>query len=299
MTKKIITYTLPLLLLALCSCDNGQADVLGSGSFEATEILVSSEVDGKVLEWQLEEGATMGAEEHVGLIDTTQLYLQKESLLRSGEGVAATRPDVERQTAALEVQLNDLKRQKARVEKLLAAGAATQKELDDIMTGVASVQSQLEATRSTLGKSRAQISAQGSSINIQIAQIEDLISRSVIKSPIDGTIIANYTRQGELTGAGQPLFRIADLNKMYLRAYVSSKKLDRIKLGQTVRVAVDEVDGEKKEYEGKVTWISSKSEFTPKTVQTEDERANLVYAIKIKVQNDGYIRIGMYGEVIE
>lgn len=299
MIKRIITYTIPLLLIALSSCNSDQGDVLGSGSFEATEILVSSEVDGKVLEWELEEGTTLEEGDHVGLIDTTQLYLQKEALLRSGEGVAASRPDVNRQTAALEVQLEDLKKQKTRVEKLLAAGAATQKELDDINTGIASIQSQLEATRSTLGKSSAQISAQGSSIDIQVAQIEDLISRSVIKSPINGTILANYTRKGELTGAGQPLFRIADLEYMYLRAYIPSGELNRIKLGQTVKVAIDEVDGEKKEYEGTVTWISSKSEFTPKTVQTEDERANLVYAIKVKVQNDGYIRIGMYGEVIE
>lgn len=297
--KKIYLYGLGILLILISSCQNGKGDVLGSGSFEATEILVSSEVSGKVLEWNLEEGSTLKEGEYVGVIDTTQLYLQKEVLARSGKGVSAVRPDVRRQTAVLEVQLNDLRNQKSRVEKLLAAGAATQKELDDVETGIASIQSQMEAARSTLNKSGAQISAQSSSIDVQIAQIEDLIKRSIIKSPIEGTILANYVRAGELTGSGRPLFRIADLNHIFLRAYIPTKKLAHINLGDSVKVRVDGVEGKAKEYTGKVTWISSKSEFTPKTVQTEDERANLVYAVKVLVENDGYIKIGMYGELVE
>lgn len=297
--KRTHIYVFAMLLVALSSCQNNHSDVLGSGSFEATEVLVSSEVSGKVLEWNLEEGSTLKEGDYVGVIDTTQLYLQKEVLVRSGKGVTAIRPDVQRQTAALEVQLNDLKNQRNRVEKLVLAGAATQKELDDIKTGIAALQSQIEATRSTLNKSGAQISAQSSSMDVQIAQIEDLIKRSIIHSPIEGTIIANYVRAGELTGTGRPLFRIADLKHVFLRAYIPTSKLSNIKLGDTVKVRVDDVEGQAKEYEGRVTWISSKSEFTPKTVQTEDERANLVYAVKISVENDGYIRIGMYGEVIE
>lgn len=298
-SKGGLGFGLIILMILLSSCEKGNSSILGSGSFEATEILVSSEVGGKVVEWSLEEGSTLQEGELIGVIDTTQLYLQKEVLARSGKGVAAIRPDVKRQTAALEIHLSDLKSQKNRVEKLLAAGIATQKELDDLETGISSVQSQLEAARSTLNKSGAQISAQSSSIDVQIAQIDDLIARSIIKSPISGTIIANYVQAGELTAQGRPLFRIADLNQIILRAYIPNRKLAKIKLGETVVVRVDGEEGKTKEYEGKITWISSKSEFTPKMVQTKDERANLVYAVKVLVHNDGYIRIGMYGEVIE
>lgn len=293
--KWIIAMTSVVLLTA---CQDAEGDVIGTGSFEATEVLVSSEVNGTVLEWVLEEGMTIEENKMVGLVDTTQLYLKKEALRRSGRSVVAARPNVSAQTAALEAQLNNLKVQRDRVQRLLSADVATQKELDDIETGIRVTEGQLEAARSTLGNSSAQISAQSSAVDVQVAQVEDMIARSVIKSPIAGTITANYVHKGELTGAGRPLFRVANLEHMILRAYISTEELSSIKIGDTVTIRVDS-NGTPKEYQGTLQWVSSKAEFTPKTVQTKEERSNLVYAVKVRVPNDdGYIRIGMYGEIM-
>lgn len=285
------------LAILVAGCKSGNDGLVGSGSFEATEVLVSSEANGRVLAWDIEEGSVLKAGQQVGLIDTTQLYLQKEALLRSGKGVRAARPNVTTQTKAIEVQLEDLRAQKARTARLLEAGVATRKQLDDIETGIAALESQLAASRSTLSNSNAQISAQSSAIDVQVAQVDDLIARSVVRSPIDGTVTATYINRGELAGQGRPLFRVANLSEMYLRAYVQGDKLGKLKLGDTLEVQVDGAEGEKRLYDGIITWISNVAEFTPKTVQTEDERSNLVYAIKVKVANDGYLRIGMYGEV--
>lgn len=285
------------LAILVAGCKSGNDGLVGSGSFEATEVLVSSEANGRVLAWDIEEGSVLKAGQQVGLIDTTQLYLQKEALLRSGKGVRAARPNVTTQTKAIEVQLEDLRAQKARTARLLEAGVATRKQLDDIETGIAALESQLAASRSTLSNSNAQISAQSSAIDVQVAQVDDLIARSVVRSPIDGTVTATYINRGELTGQGRPLFRVANLSEMYLRAYVQGDKLGKLNLGDTLEVQVDGAEGEKRLYDGVITWISNVAEFTPKTVQTEDERSNLVYAIKVKVANDGYLRIGMYGEV--
>lgn len=252
-----------------------------------------------MLSWQIQEGDLLTEGQQVGLVDTTQLYLQREALMKSGKAVTAARPNVGTQTRALEVQIEDLRDQRERVATLLSAGAATQKELDDIETGINSLESQLTASRSTLQNSNAQISAQSSSIDVQIAQVEDMMARSIIKAPISGTVTANYIHQSELTGQGRPLFRIANLDEIYLRAYIANSQLSSIQLGENVTVRVDGKDGDKREYEGVVSWIASESEFTPKTVQTEDERANLVYAVKVRVKNDGFLRIGMYGEVLK
>lgn len=286
-----------LSLLSLASCNNDESNVLGSGSFEATEVLVSSEVNGKVLTWKIKEGDNLTEGEEVGLVDTTQLYLKREALLKSGTGVRAARPNISTQTEALEVQLRDLREQKGRTERLLKGGVATQRQMDDVNTAIASLESQLAATRSTLQNSSAQISAQSSAIDVQIKQVDDLIRRSIIRSPINGTVTASYINQGELAGAGRPLFRVADLEEMHLRAYISANNLSKIKVGDKVLVYVDGIEADKRQYQGTITWIASEAEFTPKSVQTEEERSNLVYAVKIRVQNDGYLRMGMYGEV--
>mgnify|MGYP004497617947 CR=1 FL=1 len=286
-----------LSLLSLASCNSDESNVLGSGSFEATEVLVSSEVNGKVLTWKIKEGDNLTEGEEVGLVDTTQLYLKREALLKSGTGVRAARPNISTQTEALEVQLRDLREQKGRTERLLKGGVATQRQMDDVNTAIASLESQLAATRSTLQNSSAQISAQSSAIDVQIKQVDDLIRRSIIRSPINGTVTASYINQGELAGAGRPLFRVADLEEMHLRAYISANNLSKIKVGDKVLVYVDGIEADKRQYQGTITWIASEAEFTPKSVQTEEERSNLVYAVKIRVQNDGYLRMGMYGEV--
>ena len=296
--QKIATLAI-LGALALPGCKTEDTDVLGTGNFEAEEVLISSEVGGKIIKWDLNEGDVISRDKVIGIVDTTQLYLQKQALLRSGQAVTSARPSVNAQTAALETRLADLKVQKARLEKLVEAGAATQKELDDVNTGIQMTQDQISATRSTLTNNNAQISAQSSGIDVQIAQVDDLIKRSIIQSPIDGTILSNYVKEGELTGQGAPLFRVADLSTMTLKAYLTSEALEKIKLGDTVVVRTDAGKDGHKEYEGKVIWISSESEFTPKTIQTRDERSNLVYAVKVAVPNpDGTLRIGLYGELL-
>lgn len=283
----------------LSACHNQKSEVIGSGSFEATEVLVSSEVNGRVLEWNIEEGSTIQQGEQVGLVDTTQLFLQREALLRSGKGVRANQPNIATQTKALEVKLEELQSNRDRTVRLLKAGIATQKQLDDLDSGIAAVESQLSAARSTLSNQSSQITAQSSAIDIQVAQVDDLIERSKIAAPISGMVLANYIHRGELAGQGRPLFRVGNLETLFLRAYVQNDQLGTLHLGDEVKVQVDGENGEKRSYPGTISWISSRAEFTPKTVQTDDERSNLVYAIKVRVPNsDGTLRIGMYGEVV-
>lgn len=283
----------------LSACHNQKSEVIGSGSFEATEVLVSSEVNGRVLEWNIEEGSTIQQGEQVGLVDTTQLFLQREALLRSGKGVRANQPNIATQTKALEVKLEELQSNRDRTDRLLKAGIATQKQLDDLDSGIAAVESQLSAARSTLSNQSSQITAQSSAIDIQVAQVDDLIERSKIAAPISGMVLANYIHRGELAGQGRPLFRVGNLETLFLRAYVQNDQLGTLRLGDEVKVQVDGENGEKRSYPGTISWISSQAEFTPKTVQTDDERSNLVYAIKVRVPNsDGTLRIGMYGEVV-
>lgn len=283
----------------LSACHNQKSEVIGSGSFEATEVLVSSEVNGRVLEWNIEEGSTIQQGEQVGLVDTTQLFLQREALLRSGKGIRANQPNIATQTKALEVKLEELQSNRDRTARLLKAGIATQKQLDDLDSGIAAVESQLSAARSTLSNQSSQITAQSSAIDIQVAQVDDLIERSKIAAPISGMVLANYIHRGELAGQGRPLFRVGNLETLFLRAYVQNDQLGTLHLGDEVKVQVDGENGEKRSYPGTISWISSQAEFTPKTVQTDDERSNLVYAIKVRVPNsDGTLRIGMYGEVV-
>lgn len=293
-----VTLLLGLAGAALLSgCRGKSSDPIGTGSFEADEVLVSSEVSGKILRWEITEGAEVEADTPIGLVDTLQLYYQKEALLRSGRAVTSVRPNVETQTAQIHTRLQDLLAQKERTEKLLQAGVATQKELDDVNTGIRLLRDQLTAATSTLSKSSAQISAQSSGIDVQVAQVEDLIRRSIITSPISGVVTASYAKAGELTGTGAPLFRVADLSRMIFRAYVQNDVLSALQIGREVTVQTDEGDG-MRQYAGIVRWISPKAEFTPKTVRTKDERSNLVYAVKVEVRNDGYLRIGMYGEIV-
>ena len=288
--------TLSILLLFL-SCGNGEGDYDATGSFEATEIIVSSEANGRIIELDINEGDQLQKEQIVGYIDSTQLYLQKMSLLSNAKGLIAQQPDINAQTAALKDQINSLKREKARVERLVAANAANQKQLDDIESELEIVESKLSAQKSTLQKSSAHITAQSSTLEIQVAQINNQLEKTRITSPISGTVLNRFAKAGELATMGTPLFKIANIGEMFLRAYVTNDQLAKIKLNDVVTVSVDDGEGNMKSYKGIISWISNKSEFTPKTIQTKNERANLVYALKIAVQNDGYLKIGMYGEV--
>ncbi|MGJ7024561.1 HlyD family secretion protein [Petrimonas sulfuriphila] len=292
---RLIT-TLSALFL-LFSCSNGKGDYDATGSFEATEIIVSSQANGRILELGLNEGDQLEQGQEVGLIDSTQLYLQKMSLLSKAKGVRAQQPDIKAQTAALQEQIKSLEREKARLGRLVTANAANQKQLDDIDSQLEVVRRQLSALTSTLQKSSDNISAQSSTLDIQVAQLEDQLDKTRIVSPISGTVLNRYAEAGELATIGTPLFKIADTGILFLRAYVTNDQLAQIKLNGEVTVRVDDGHGGMKSYKGRINWISDKSEFTPKTIQTKNERANLVYALKIAVPNDGFLKIGMYGEV--
>lgn len=287
-----------LLSAVLLSCNNGEGHYDATGSFEATEILVSSQANGLILELNVEEGGLLQEGQLVGAIDSTQLYLQKLALLSNAKGVRAQRPDIQKQTASLEERINTLKREKQRVERLIEANAANQKQWDDIESQLEVLERELEAHQALLQQSSVQVSAQSSAMEIQIAQLEDQLQKTRVTSPITGTVLNKYAEAGELAGMGTPLFKIANIENMFLRAYVTSDQLAKVQLGDEVTVRVDDGEGGNHEYKGRISWISDKSEFTPKTIQTKDERANLVYAIKIAVPNDGFLKIGMYGEVV-
>ncbi|RGN48649.1 MULTISPECIES: HlyD family secretion protein [unclassified Bacteroides] len=293
--KNVLFYAIFLSLTA--ACGNGNGDYDASGTFESTEIIVSAEANGKIMRFNVEEGDLLKDGQEVGYIDTVQLYLKKMQLLTSVKSVQSRRSDIAKQIAATKEQIAKAEKEKKRNENLLKSNAATQKQVDDIDSQLAVLQKQLAAQISTLQNSNQSVTEESSAMEIQVAQVEDQLQKSHIISPINGTVLSKYAEAGELATQGKPLFKIADIENMYLRAYIIADQLTQMKLGQEVKVFADYGEDGKREYTGKVTWISDKAEFTPKTIQTRDERANLVYAVKIAVKNDGYLKIGMYGEV--
>ena len=280
---KIGIYGMAVWMLS--ACGNGTPDYDATGTFEATEVIVSAEAAGKLLQLEVEEGTRLKAGEEVGLVDTVQLYLKKLQLEASMKSVESQRPDLAKQIAATKQQITTAQREKKRVENLLAAGAANQKQLDDWDAQVTLLQRQLIAQESSLMKSTNSLTEQGNSVSIQVAQVEDQLNKCHIQSPIEGTVLAKYAEGGELASVGKPLFKVGEVDRMYLRAYVTSEQLSQVKLGDKVTVYSDYGNSEH-------------SEFTPKTVLTKNERANLVYAVKIAVKNDGSLKIGMYGGVV-
>lgn len=291
-------------LLGLCSllaffsaCGNGAPKQDATGTFETTEVLVSAEASGRLLYFDIEEGMLLKAGEEIGVVDTVQLYLKKLQLEASIKSVEEQRPDILKQVAATKEQISAAGRERNRVANLLKVGAANQKQLDDAEDLLEVLRKQLVAQNSTLSNSHQSLTWQSSSVGIQVAQVEDQLKKCHITSPITGTVLAKYAEAGELTAMGTPLFKVADTEQMYLRAYITSEQLSQVKLGQKVTVFSDYGTDEHKQYPGVVTWISDTSEFTPKTILTKNERANLVYAVKIAVHNDGLLKIGMYGGV--
>jgi HlyD family secretion protein len=288
---------LSALIILLSACNTHKKDYDASGMFEATEEIVSAETNGKILTLNIQEGQCVQTSEMLGLIDTTQLFLQKVQLLQGKKQAGARKQDVDTQLAALEEQLAYQQREKTRIEKLIAAKAGNTKQLDDIDAQIVIIQKQIAATKENLEKNNRGVSDNMGLVDAQIDAISDMISKAHIKSPIAGTVLTKYAEAGEVTAMGRPLFKVADVENIYLRAYITSAQLTQIKLEQPVKVYADFGEKERREYEGVITWISSEAEFTPKTIQTKEERANLVYAIKILVKNDGYLKIGMYGDV--
>ena len=283
-----------LVFLYSCGKSNEQYDA--SGTFEATEIMVSSEASGKILQFGAQEGELLQPGNEVVLIDTLQLFLKKQQLLSSINALQSRRPEVNKQIAAVQQQIATAKTEKQRAENLVKANAANQKMLDDINAQIVVLEKQLAAQKSTLDISNRGISEDVATMEIQVAQLDDQLLKCRIASPINGTLLVKYAQVGELAMPGKALFKVADMESMILRAYITSDQLTQLKIGQTVKVFADFGESTR-EYSGTISWISGKAEFTPKTIQTKDERANLVYAVKIAVKNDGYLKIGMYGQI--
>ena len=297
--KRLNSYTLiATALLSLAACNRGDGDFDATGTFEATEILVSSEANGKIMELNIEEGDRLDAGALIGYVDSTQLYLKKMQLSAGLRSVDIRKPDIRKQIAALEQQIATARTEQQRMENLVKAKAGNQKQVDDIVNNIKYLQKQLDAQYSTLNKTTGGADAEAEGILFQIMQLDDQLQKSRIVNPQAGTVLVKYAEPGEVTAAGKPLYKIADTDLLYLRAYITSDQLSTLKQGQTVRVFADYGEDDRREYPGTITWLSDKSEFTPKGIQTKDERANLVYAIKIAVKNDGYLKIGQYGETV-
>ncbi len=297
MRKKYFQLITLWMIVLLTACNRGSKDHDASGVFETTEVIVSSQANGQLMEFNVEEGSVLKANQKVGYVDTTQLYLKKMQLLANMKSVDSRYLDVGKQIASIKQQIVTQKTEQRRFENLVKSNAANQKQLDDINAQIAVLEKQLVAQTETLENSNRAVTGESSSLIIQIAQVEDLLHKSIIISPIDGTVLSKYVEPGELTTQGKALFKIADINNMILRAYITADQLTQMKIGQQVKIFADFGEKDMKEYPGTVTWISDKSEFTPKTIPTRNERANLVYAVKIAVKNDGYLKNGMYGEI--
>lgn len=282
-------------LLQFMACSDKDSLKDATGVFEATEIIVSAEANGKLLRFDAQEGKQLKKDDILGQIDTVQLSLQKMQLRAQQLSIEAGKPDVPSQVNATEREIEKLEFEKIRTQKLVEGDVATQKQLDDIESKLLVLQARLRAQKKSLGSSIQAIDAQNNAIDVQVDQLNDQISRCQVKSPIDGSILVKYTEQGEFVNLGKPLFKVADMGNMVLRAYVTAQQLKDLRINQKVKVLAEFGADETKEYEGEITWISDKSEFTPKTIQTQDERANLVYAVKVSVKNNGFLKIGMYG----
>lgn len=281
----------------LTACNSGDKEYDATGTFEATETTVAAEQAGTLLTFSLEEGDNIEVGTEVGLIDTTQLWLKISQTEASKAVYQSQKPDQEKQIAATRQQLAKARTEQQRYKELVADGAAPSKMLDDASSQVQVLQRQFDAQVSALQTSTNALSRQMDAADVQVRQLRDQLLKCHIKSPVGGTVLEKYVERGEYVTPGKPLFKIGDVRHMYLRAYITSAQLKNVKTGQKVKVFADYGGGQKKEYVGTVTWISSRSEFTPKTILTDDERADLVYAVKIAVRNDGYVKIGMYGEV--
>lgn len=291
-------YVLAGMALTMAACGGNEKEYDATGTFEATETTVFAEQSGALLMFDVNEGDYIDAVREVGLIDTIQTWLKIQQLDATKEVYQSQKPDMERQIAATRQQLVKAQQDEQRYRELVADGAAPSKMLDDATSQVKVLQKQLDAQISSLRTNTQTLDKQTLAADVQKEQLRDMLRNCHIVTPIKGTVLEKYVEQGEFVSVGKPLFKMADTEAMYLRAYVTSAQLQNIKLGQKVKVFADYGDGQRKAYDGTISWISSRSEFTPKTILTDDERADLVYAVKVAIKNDGFVKIGMYGEVI-
>ena len=297
MDMKAVRIIVAAGLVVLASCGSKENEYDATGVFEATETTVAAEQSGTLMRFDVTEGDEWALSQEVGLIDTTQIWLKIQQLGATKEVYQSQKPDMEKQIAATRQQLSKAKQDQQRYRELVADGAAPSKMLDDATNQVQVLQKQLEAQISSLSTNTNALNRQMEATDVQVDQLRDQLHKCHITTPIKGTVLEKYVERGEFVTTGKPLFKMADTENMYIRAYVTSAQLKGIKVGQKAKVFADYGDGQKKEYEGTVSWISSRSEFTPKTILTDDERADLVYALKVAIKNDGYVKIGMYGEV--
>ena len=281
------------LLSFFVACADKENEWDATGSFEATEVLVSSQANGLIMALDFQEGDRLQTGQLLGTIDSVQLFLKKQQLLVSMKAMDIRKPDIQKQIASIRRQMQTAQTELTRAQNLLKAKAGNQKMVDDYTNQLALLQKQLEAQQSTLAKTYSSADAEVESMQYQVMQMDDLLSKCRICNPRAGIVLTKYAEAGETAAVGMPLYKIADTELMYLRAYITADQVAAIKLGQEVSVFSDQ--GE--QYDGTIAWISSKSEFTPKGIMTKDERANLVYAVKIAVRNDGTLKIGQYGEV--
>ncbi|RKT00422.1 HlyD family secretion protein [Flavobacterium sp. 123] len=285
------TYTL-LILISLISCSKNNDKADGYGNFEATEVTISAEANGKINYLKLEEGDILESNTVVGLVDTTQLYFNKQQLIASKASINSKSKNVLSQINVLKEQLKTTLIEQKRIQNMFAENAATKRQVDEIIGKVNVLNEQIKSVKTQ----DAPIINDIKSIHVQIEKINDQIKKSKIENPIKGTVLAKYTEPNEVTSFGKPLYKIADISEMNLRVYISETQLAQIKVGQNVTVKIDAKD-KMKSYPGTISWIASSAEFTPKIIQTKEERANLVYAVKIKVKNDGSLKIGMPAEM--
>ena len=290
-------FPLIILTIHLIACTNSTDQSDAYGNFEAIEVIVSAEASGKLVEFPLTEGTKVSKNQKLGIIDTVQLYLKKQQLLFSIAALKSNLKDVGVQIDVLLEQKQNLEREKNRVGKLVNDGAATSKQLDNINGEVEVINSRILATRNQLNSANSAIISQTAPLEVQIEMFNDQLAKSYITSPISGTVITKYAKEGELVIIGKPIFKIANLDELQLRAYISGDQLTDFQLGEEVEVLVDESKKEYSSHNGTISWISSQAEFTPKVIQTKEERVNLVYAMKVLVKNDGSLKIGMPGEV--
>lgn len=293
--KKMMTMASMALLMAACGNQDKTYDA--TGTFEAIETTIFAEQSGKLLTFSVDEGDQLDMGREVGVIDTTQTWLKILQLGATKEMYQSQKPDMERQIAATRQQLAKAQQDEQRYKELVADGAAPSKMLDDATSQVKVLQRQLDAQISSLSTSSRTLDKQTAAADMQVSQLQDMLRKCHVTTPTKGTVLEKYVEQGEFVAVGKPLFKMANTEDMYLRAYVTSAQLQHIKLGQKVKVLADYGTDDKKTYEGTIAWISSRSEFTPKTILTDDERADLVYAVKVAVKSDGYLKIGMYGEL--
>ena len=292
--KATSTFLTSIALLSSCT---PKPDYDATGIFEATTVTVSAETTGRILSISAEEGDSVIADSRIVLIDTTALSLQRLQIINEQRATETSTPDIAAQVAGLRTQINHLQKELTRQERLLADGATTQKQYDDTKAQLNTLRDQLTAQLSTLGKNSRSISDNAIALQYRREQIEDQINRSSVIAPINGTVLIRYTEPGEFATPGKPLLKLADLNRIYLRSYFTVSQLAEIRIGQEVTVIADFGGNEQYEYPGRISWISQESEYTPKSIQTNDTRANLVYAVKIEVKNDGRLKLGQYGEV--